>query len=57
MKKQYKSSIFRNQKIKKNIYTLRWCSLTWLLSLFKLFLDCVPEKNPALWENQVTNDA
>ena len=56
MKKQYKSSITKNHKIKQKIF-FGCCSLERLRSLLTYFLICARNKKKALWENQMTNDA
>ena len=55
MKKQYRSSIIKNHKIKKTFY-FRWCSLKRLRSLLSYFQILHQLSNEAFWENQVTDD-
>ena len=53
MKKQYKSSITKNHKIKKKKYMFfLWCSFKELCSLFSYFQSSRQKSSKALWENQ-----
>ena len=56
MKKQYKSSIIQNHKItQKNFFDD--VPLKGYVASLDFFRFCARNKNKALWEYQVTNDA
>ena len=56
VKKQYKSSITKNHKIKKK-YIFDGVPLKGYVASYVIYRFCTRNEKKALWENQVTNDS